>query len=563
MTESKKACACKTTRLFCMTQISMKKLILLCSFLAIIITGFAKEVTGNEAKEYANAFMQARSFKTLSVQQVQIVGQQHYYLVTFAPQGWALISADDVVTPVIGYSLDGRLDMNRLPDNMQYMLGEYEQQIIKAISEENNPHPRWRTPQRVLTRASGVPVDPLIRVNWNQSKPYNVYCPQKEALVGCVAVAMGQAMSVQRYPSRPQGEISYTSTGYGGLRINFNDERAYNWDDIMSGANNNDETARLLYHAGMSVRMDYSEDGSGIPSNEVSRISTALRQNFSYSNDIQYIWREYYNGDWEQLLVNELNAGRAVVYNAVDTKNQSGHSFNVDGYDGEGHFHINWGWGGIGNGKFSVNALRDQYQGYDYDALHVVVIGIGAPDQELKSISLSNTRIEENLPVGAVVGNVLVNGENPKPAYQVSVHGTYDSGTGSYKAVPFTWENDMLKTTEVLSVAQANSREIEITVKDTESGSTLTQGFRITVDPWKSLEETTQLRYDRQLKVFTLTTKHNVSYTIISENNEQLSVGILEPLPELTVDANTLPAGKNVIELKCADEIKKFRIIAK
>ena len=540
----------------------MKKLILFSLLLLAALTASqAKEVSPNEAKAYAYAFMQARSSKALSVQSVQAVYQQHYYLVDFAPQGWALVSADDVVTPVIGYSLSGELAIDRLPDNMKFMLEEYEQQIVKAIGEESAPHPRWKTPQKMLTRASGRPVDPLIRINWDQTAPYNTYCPKQEALVGCVAVAMGQAMSVQRYPERPQGEVRFTSAEYGGLRINFDNERAYNWDNILSGANNYDEVARFLYHAGMSIRTNYGKEASGIPSNEVNRISDAFRENFSYSSDVQYIWRDRYNDDWEQLLINELNAGRAIVYNAVDSENNSGHSFNIDGYDGERHFHVNWGWGGYGNGEFSINGLRDQYQGFDFDALHVAVIGIGAPDRELKSISLSNARIEEGLPAGAVVGNVLVNGEPAKPTYEVHIHGTYDSQTGDYKAVPFTWENGMLKTTALLS-AQTRQWEIEITVTDAESESSLTQGFRIAVDPWKSLEATTRLKYDRATNVFTLTTKHNVTYILTGEDGTQLGSGTLEPLPELTIDANTLPAGKNTVELKCADEIKQFRIIA-
>lgn len=102
--------------------------------------------------------------------------------------------------------------------------------------------------------------------------------------MGCVAVAMSQAMSVQHWPVQPKGNISYTSPNYGGLSIDFSKELSYDWNRIMAGSNNFDETARLLYHAGMSVRMNYGEDGSGIPSNEVYRISEALINNFLTRN---------------------------------------------------------------------------------------------------------------------------------------------------------------------------------------------------------------------------------------------------------------------------------------
>lgn len=543
----------------------MKRLILYFLFLTLTFTqSWAKGITGQQAQEYAKAFFQARA-SAVTVKSIIPLGQPRtvYYAINFAPKGWAIVSADDGVTPIIGYSFDGQIDINRLPDNMKFMLDECEQQIVEAIHEEAAPHPRWASPRAtVITRAAGNQIEPIIKVNWNQGAPYNAHCPQQKALVGCVAVAMGQAMSVQQYPPRPQGEMSYTSANYGGLRINFDAERAYNWDDIMKANNNSDEIARLLYHAGMSVRMDYGEDASGIPSNEVSRISNALKDYFSYPQTVTYTWQDQYDGDWERLIINELNAGRVVIYNAIDTKKHSGHSFNVDGYDGEGHYHVNWGWGGYGNNYFSINGLRDNYQGYDYDASHVIITGIGAPDQVLKNIRLSNSRIEEGLPANAVVGSVLINGENAKPTYQIEVHGTYDTKTGGYKAVPFRWENNLLKTTETLRAA-INKWDIEITVTDTESGTSLVQGFQIAVDAWKSLEETTSIKFDRQTRTLTFKTKHNVSYTLTNENGTVLNTGNLEPLPELSIDANTLPAGKNTIELKCADEHKLFQLISK
>ena len=412
-----------------------------------------------------------------------------------------------------------------------------------------------------LTRAVGGPVvEPLIQVNWNQSAPYNAYCPQGTALVGCVAVAMSQAMSVQRYPDRPQGSVSYATPNYGGLSIDFNSEQAYNWNDILSGADEYGEAARLMYHAGMSVEMDYGTDGSGIPSNEVNRITDALKENFSYPESVHYIWRDQYDGDWEQLLVNELSAGRAIIYNAVDTKGNYGHSFNFDGYDGEGRFHVNWGWGGMGNGYFGVNNLRDLAMDMDYDAGHVAVIGIGAPDQVLKDITLSNLHIEEGLPAGAVVGQLQVNGAAPQASYQVNVHGTYDAATGGYREVPFAVRGDMLVTTAVLDAAD-ETWAVEITVDDTESGTSLTQGFRVHVDPWRSLEESTSLHYDRQTGRMRLQTKHNVSYVLSDLTGRTLQNGTLEPQPELTIDTNVLPDGGFRIELTCGEEKKSIQII--
>lgn len=541
----------------------MKKLYL--SLFLLLFSSFinlwAKKVTEQQACQFAITYSQANKWKSATIQEVVPVGED-YYIINFNPQGWIIVSGDDTTTPILGYSEQGLLNVEDLPDNMRYVLGEYASQIQKIAQIVVTPHIGWSHITGINTRASGQKIEPLIKVNWNQDAPYNVYCPQQKALVGCVAVAMGQAMSVQRYPARPKGSMNYTSANYGKLSINFDNEMAYNWDDILTGADNYNEVARFLYHAGMSVRMDYGTDGSGIPSNEVNRISDALKNVFSYPDAVEYIWRDYYDGDWEQLLINELNAGRAIIYNAVDTQNNAGHSFNLDGYDGKGMFHVNWGWGSYGNGYFPVDNLRDASMNMAYDSHHVVVIGIGAPDQVLKSISLSNRQIEEGLKAGSTVGQILVNDETPKTTFEIDIHGVYNSSSGTYTNVPFKYQNGMLVTTESLD-SQKSEWDIEITVTDTDSKSSLTQGFRIKVTPWMSIEETTSLKYDRITKSLLLKTKHNVAYRILSEAGAELQKGVLEPLPELNIDLNTLPAGRLIIELTCGEEKKTFNVVTK
>ena len=540
----------------------MKKTFL--SFLITIVFSmacYAREVDEQYAREYALDYISLLTNKSYTVKSVNRVSA-YYYLVNLAPQGWVILSADDVATPVLGYSLNGSIDEEDMPDNMRYVMSEFEKNIKKNILVEKTQHPYWMHPSTsIATRAGDNRIEPLIQVNWGQSAPYNTYCPRQEALVGCVAVSMAQAMSVHRYPSRPRGSVNYSHALYGVLSINFDNERAYNWDNIMNPENDGyDELARFLSHAGMSVRMIYGVDGSGIPIREISRVSQALMNNFSYPEGVSYHWFDTYDGDWKQMLLNELNAGRAVVYNAVDSKTNGGHSFNIDGYDGSGLFSVNWGWGGHGNGFFSLSYLRDVSMNMSYDTEHVTVIGIGSPEQVLRSISLSSNHIEEGLTAGAVVGSVLVNGEKPLDSYQFGVQGVYNSSTQSYTSVPFTIEDGLLKTTEVLT-QQAEPWNVEIMVLDTESGAELTQGFKVYVDSWQSLEATTSLSYDRTEKTFTLKTKHNVSYTLTDKEGVVVGSGKLEPVPELVIDMASLSADEYLLKLHCEDEIKEIRII--
>lgn len=522
--------------------------------------GYAREVSEQYAREYVIDYISLHTTDNYTVKSIDKINAC-YYLINLAPQGWVILSADDVATPVLGYSLSGSLEQEKMPANMRYVMSEFEEKIQEVILTEKTQHPYWMHPSTSVTRAGDNKIEPLIQVNWNQSAPFNAYCPRQKALVGCVAVAMAQAMSVQRYPSRPQGQVSYAHALYGAMNINFDNERAYNWDNIMNPKHDSyDELARFLYHAGMSVRMDYGEAGSGIPSNEVSRISQALMNHFSYPEGVSYHWLDRYDGDWKQLILNELQAGRAVVYNAIDSKELSGHSFNIDGYDGSSLFHVNWGWGGYGNGDFSLSYLRDASMNMNYDEGHVMVIGIGSPDQMFRSISLSSNRIEEGLTAGAVVGSLAVNGEEPSPNCEFSVHGVYNSAAQSYTSVPFTVEEGLLKTTECLT-QRKEPWNIEITVSDPESGESLTQGFRVFVDPWQSLEATTSLEYDRAEETFILKTKHNVKYSLTNEAGAEVENGNLEPVPELVIDMNELPMGKYLLRLQCEEEIKEIKII--
>ncbi len=112
-------------------------------------------------------------------------------------------------------------------------------------------------PLRAATRATKAAVAPLIKVNWNQSGSYKKYCPKDgngQAIVGCVAVGMAQAMSVAQWPERSVGRIRLRQQD-GYQYINYDKEPAYNWDAILSGANGNDDVARLLWHCGVAVKM--------------------------------------------------------------------------------------------------------------------------------------------------------------------------------------------------------------------------------------------------------------------------------------------------------------------
>ena len=56
------------------------------------------------------------------------------------------------------------------------------------------------------------------------------------------------------------------------------------------------------------------------------------------------------------LIYNEIASGHPVAI--AGTATGGAHAFVVDGYDGDGLFHLNWGWGGGSDGYFRIEILN-------------------------------------------------------------------------------------------------------------------------------------------------------------------------------------------------------------
>lgn len=465
----------------------IKKIVL---FLALTITltigAEAKGVTSQTAAAMAKQLIAERvdnfAAKVQSVTPMNYKGKTTYYVVQFAPEGWALISADDTSAPLLGYNTIGKFQTEDMPLNLQAQMDIYCEQIIDNAKKYTVQHAEWKSESARTLRAPkrAGKIAPLIQVNWNQTGSYMKYCPKTskgQAVVGCVAVGMAQAMSVAQWPPRPNGEYGYEHEEFGWIYINYDKEPVYNWADILSGANSKDGAARLLWHCGVSVRMDYGYNGSGT---QTSYIPAALKTIFNYPNSVAYYNRSSFSNDeWHELILNEIQNGRAVAYSGHDPKKGYGHCFNLDGYDGQ-WFNVNWGWGGTNNGYFSLDGLHDATMDMDYTSGQGVVIGIRPPSEHPSNIILSNTSVSLDAPIGTIVATIIVESEATDPTYTFTIRGEYSPRTHKYRTAPFKIEDGMLITTEVMD-PEAGDRTIEITAKNNENGYEITRSFTIKV----------------------------------------------------------------------------------
>ena len=470
-------------------------LLLLSAF--VLGTSQAAEVSKEKAVSIARDIMADRASnvdcESAEVKAVTYEGITAYYIVQFSKGGWALISADDMSSPLIGYSDTGKFQTENQPVNMQGMMDVYCQQISRnAQLRHASPHKDWESlPSKTRsTRAADNKIAPIISVTWNQSGNYKKYCPKDangQAVVGCVAVGMAQAMSVAQYPPRPYGSHSYSSSNYGSMFIDYDKEPDYNWTAILSGANAKDDVARFLYHCGMAVDMDYGVDGSGT---QTSYIPGALKRNFGYPDCVKYYTRSGYSGDWQDLILTELREGRAVAYSGHDPKKNYGHCFNLDGYDGS-FFHVNWGWGGSNDGYFGLDGLRDNTMDMDYTDNQGVVVGVRAPSENPSDIYLSNNSVKSMQPAGTAVGDITVVSEATNPTYTFSIKGEYSVLFHTYLPAPFQIVNGVLVTTEEINADEhPEGITIEITATNDQNKASVTRHFTINITGASGIEET-------------------------------------------------------------------------
>lgn len=303
-----------------------------------------------------------------------------YYVFNAADNaGFVVVSGDDRTAPILAHTQRGAYDAARLPQNLKSWFEACEEYITHL--DANN---------QLATRSSveRQAVAPLMSTQWDQGAPYNAACPTyngEPTLTGCTATALAQVMCYTRWPEGDCTPIpAYTSSSY---RIKMPELPAvtFNWDAMTNNAS--DEVARLMLYAGQSVKSDYTVNATA---GSFTMIPEALMQHYGYDKNVRYLARSNYSIDeWDEILYTELAAGRPVLYSGFTVS--VGHAFVCDGYDGNGLYHINWGWSGMYDGYYEISVLRPGLGGSGgsttndgYTMTQGAIVGIQSPTEEAK-----------------------------------------------------------------------------------------------------------------------------------------------------------------------------------
>ena len=283
-------------------------------------------------------------------------------------KGFVLVSAEDDARAVLGYSDEGEFDANNIPENMQFWLQMYADELAKAKGERLEV--KGKVNRREATSEEYPTISPILgQTIWGQGKPFNNKCPEingERTVTGCVATALSQIMYVHKHPTKGTGSYSYTTESKKlNVSANFGNT-TYDWANMIPNYSGSYTTtqanavATLMHHVGVAAEMDYTVDGSGAVSSIALK---AITEYFGYDKAIHVLPKDFMKEEGLlQAIATDLQAGRPVYFSGV-TVNLEGHAFVCDGMKSDGYLHINWGWNGMANGYFAISALAPEVQG--------------------------------------------------------------------------------------------------------------------------------------------------------------------------------------------------------
>lgn len=384
-----------------------RRLALLFSLMLMIpATLPARHVTPEEAKRTAEAFYQAHyrmtraanglpELKIISPKTTRSLRDEAVYAFNAGErEGFVLVSTDDRLHPVVGYSLNGRFSYDNMPEPLRVLLDDYARQLqavqASGIEEISNPYA-----SEVKSAPETPAVAPLLGdICWSQDEPFNALCPMDKSYknmrtpVGCVATAAAQIMKYHAYPTHGTGSRTYITSQGKTVTADF-EAATYDWANMLADYNGAftqqqaDAVALLSYHVAVASRVDFDYEGSGTSAKEIAK---AFTNYFGYDRNIEYLDRTHYDEPaWDALMRAEVEAGRPILQ--FGEGEGGGHAFVCDGHDGKGFFHYNWGWGGMSDGYFRSSVLEPEYLGIGsgmgaYNFMQSMLTNIQPPTEE-------------------------------------------------------------------------------------------------------------------------------------------------------------------------------------
>ena len=350
----------------------------------------AEEIAINWIEKVTNKKLQIkedRAYFLGNARKIATTSDTPYYIFNLDKGGWVIVADDDINSKILAYSDNSSIDPYNLPPQFKWWLNSVSKELKNSkklakkgvkiskrlVNKESiNYNSSSSTNKPELAYATNSSVGPLLTTAWGQGRGYNEYCPKDSRSIegnghvpaGCVAVAMAQIMNYFAWPPRGVGSNSYipvSNPQYGRLYANFGNT-SYSWSDSQK--------AKIIYHAGVAVNMDYGPYASGA---YITVANSALREHFRYTTSS--LIQKGSDSDWDRRLIESLNKKSPVLYQG---KGEIVHVFVCDGYkkvDNGYMYHFNWGWNGRSNGWFRINNITP-YSNYSFNSRNYAIFNI-------------------------------------------------------------------------------------------------------------------------------------------------------------------------------------------
>lgn len=297
----------------------------------------------------------------LGTEQLMMVVDTDNYCIVQCIEGSGYVIVDkrqSARRKIIGWSPDGVWQENQMPPALTNWLAEIKADTIcdAFVKAKTDIHDSG------YKKDDWVDVLPLLTCHWHQASPYNDLCPvivdgNVKTAAGCVAIAAAQVVyfwrellpekTLKDTPTYPYGAAPVTESIAAGtpnkwelLRDDYSDE-----DDQDACA----AVAQLVYVIGTSSYLHYAASTGG----QITDAANALYAQFRMTSEIA-VKAHYEQAEWERILYEDLSDGYPVIYSG--SSKGDGHAVVIDGYDSKlDLFHFNFGWGGSGDGYYTVD----------------------------------------------------------------------------------------------------------------------------------------------------------------------------------------------------------------
>ncbi len=342
------------------------------------------------------------------------------YVYSLKPKGFIIMSASELISPIVAFSTEANFDFNNHKDNilLQMLHRDLTQQLLflhsnsayaKQKADENMAEWNLLANKNNSSKSYTTQYGPFLSSIWGgvncvdaHSKPIivgNYYTPSHYS-PGCVATATAIIMQYYKWPLQGVGNhTDYDNSGSstGAYYANFAAKK-YDWSLMLdryyskpSEVVERKEMGMLSYHCAIAVDMNFEYGGS---SSNVNRVPSALENYFRYSSHYENSsWYSF----WPRLRANIRNSQPVSI--AISKTNGEGHALVCDGYGydvGQAkYYHLQFGWWGSYNGWYNI---QGSWNGSGYTIIDGAVFDI-LPDPAVGDPIFGENNYDVTVPI--------------------------------------------------------------------------------------------------------------------------------------------------------------------